>query len=349
MSIRQAKRGFTLVELLVVIGIIALLISMLLPALNRAKQQANLIGCSSNLRQIGQMCQIYVAENHGYLPYGWAQMNAGTGNYGWWDDSCWGWCDSLTRLTNTRAPGDQNTPVWGGGGLKQYEQNMASDFLAVFHDNDTPGLGYQARVSDFMCNPAIMPDTTVWDERARIAGTNTYGTAGQPGSGFVPLRQMSSIQRSSETMMIWCGPQNLSDGRSAGYIYNDGSVATQIDLAAIAWGSFGYGLYYPLPADSKNYNTALYTQPIALGNLAPYSSAAKNVTAKVLAYENADNINPATNWLPTCAMRFRHMNNTTGSMLFVDGHVESRVLGTVLAKDISVNSTAQPAQGPLGP
>ncbi|HEV2293431.1 MAG TPA: prepilin-type N-terminal cleavage/methylation domain-containing protein [Tepidisphaeraceae bacterium] len=76
MSARR-QAGFTLVELLVVIGIIAVLIALLLPALQKARLVSERLQCASNLRQIGQAIHAYANEQQGVLPYAGFEIGMG--------------------------------------------------------------------------------------------------------------------------------------------------------------------------------------------------------------------------------------------------------------------------------
>ena len=82
MSHRQG-RGFTLVELLVVIGIIALLISILLPALSRAKEKARQTLCVNNEHQMGLGYHLYAEDNRDSYPAqrGWGAAGGRRGTY----------------------------------------------------------------------------------------------------------------------------------------------------------------------------------------------------------------------------------------------------------------------------
>ena len=100
-------KGFTLIELLVVIAIISLLVSILLPSLNKAKQLARTVVCLSNLKQMGLGIAMYVNDNDGLLPRPylfWYDLDDYIPIIGYWD--------YLTKDTVWKCPSNPN--YWTG-------------------------------------------------------------------------------------------------------------------------------------------------------------------------------------------------------------------------------------------
>ena len=118
----KSRKAFTLVELLVVIGIVAVLLSILLPALGQARRQAQAVACRSSVRQICQSVFAYVAENRGVLPNpynsvarpwsGSAIQVGGPGRYDWQVGTLWPYVaarpDVRQRIFN--CPSDLQEP-----------------------------------------------------------------------------------------------------------------------------------------------------------------------------------------------------------------------------------------------
>lgn len=153
----RPSRGFTLVELLVVIGIIALLISILLPSLSRAREQANLVKCSSNVRQLALALVNYSAENKGKFPPninvgGWP----GLPNGAFWFDA-----DRIGRYlpnTTTFGSGSIATPIMICPSIQErtirsYAMNVwASSGTDQFVYNKTP-IRQSVPGSNYVANP----------------------------------------------------------------------------------------------------------------------------------------------------------------------------------------------------
>lgn len=104
------RRAFTLVELLVVIGIIAVLISILLPTLGRARKQAQTVSCASNLRQLYTATEIYASMFKGFM----MPSTAGTGSsqsFNWWGVDVLGATFGIKRGVGLNGQSAQLTAV----------------------------------------------------------------------------------------------------------------------------------------------------------------------------------------------------------------------------------------------
>lgn len=144
------ERGFTLVELLVVIGIIALLLSLLLPALSRARDKARALSCASNMRNIGFAIHSYAEDNQGFLPRAYSP---------WRDDRRPAW---LLLAGPYLAPDGPWRRAWsdvefGEQLLKEFEQFQCPSHPLI---DEIPG-GFVINAFKFETKPDWDPDGPV--------------------------------------------------------------------------------------------------------------------------------------------------------------------------------------------
>jgi prepilin-type N-terminal cleavage/methylation domain-containing protein/prepilin-type processing-associated H-X9-DG protein len=300
---RTSPRGFTLVELLVVIGIIALLISILLPSLNRARAAANSIDCQSRLRQMGQAMQIYTVTNKGVLPY--SQIDHGAlytepGIPGGHNEQWWKWMYTLTEALGT-------DPIDASGWVNRMSP--------LFIDKDTIDVKVWGWQSHYTANPRVFVPGADRDEAPFNLGDGAIIPPGQ-----VPPKRIGQIDNASEVMAIWDGPQGANQGNNAL------EVAIGMDKWMYQW---GHCFYRPVPR-SAWINSDRPIQPGAL-------DAQDNPTAEYArSLQKRHNRDESDIWTFHSHLRFRHLQNTSLNALFVDGHVEGRKVGEVMVRDVTV-------------
>ena len=326
---RKNRNAFTLVELLVVIGIIAVLISVLLPSLNRARQAANLVDCQSRLRQMGQAMQIYVTQNKGLLPWG------GINHVAPWTDATlpndsnketfWWWFFTLSEIM------DRNTLAADG---------LVRNLSPVFRDRDTvEHPGGQRFQNHYTCNPRVMYRADVADQAPRIFSEPGYlGLQVRPPIEPQDLtqRKMSSVRRPSSVFVIWDAPQaaNWTPAANSAYAFHAYGIAESID----GWGwEVLSGLCYDTPyvrSEANPNGSFNLDRPVTPGNLRSNQAAQARLLQKRYNFDSRDAFFP-NGWLSH--FRFRHMNNTRLAALCLDGHVETRAVGEVMVRDVFTN------------
>ena len=183
---RRQDFAFTMVELLVVIGVIAVLLGLLLPTLSGSREKANQIECSANLRSIGQALASYTQDNGGYLPWGFYHTS----------DSDLAHVTDWTNLLLQEISGLQNTDY------ATVIQKGDEGKRTMFQCPDAPIPTIQsALLCDYSCHPRIMPDSATAD---LITGSPT---------NYLHPYKLSQIQRSSEIALVFDASVKANQGR----------------------------------------------------------------------------------------------------------------------------------------
>jgi len=302
--------AFTLVELLVVIGIIAILVAILLPALNRARQQAQLVQCQSNLRQIGQALQIYAGDNGGSFPEGlWTGKSTPKSKIPW---SAIGYDYTQyvdwTTLIQHELNGSIGSAYNNGS---QSQAQLLSGIRRVFLCPTAPPGGdtdYNDILYQYVCHPRLMPYLGYAD----LVGQH-YENLGSNSLPLTPYR-ISNVKHSTDIACIFDGTlAHMADGNWR--VGGDPGIPWG---GCICSGWINYNGNGCLVDDYSQY-PSLNGQPVTSATPVPMTPDFGGGPPSAINTDDGDSSNEKNPF----NIRFRHMGNTVANALMVDGHVES--------------------------